>query len=573
MSKAKMVTFTVVAADRGAEIFLIDGSFKLVKRGIGHETFSVPPGVYKIKSRAGRATTEKLVVVREGMMDPINLDPIVIDSAMPLSNSARTHEYHTATASRAGDSFAQSLGTGSSIVLVAREWTAKAPTGSAQEVRNPARGLALRDLSGTVLVDVEARTRVSGTFDQCVSLAIEVGPGAYCLSLTYGNGRRVEQILIASPGWQTQVYLLVGASAPADEARVDLINGSISYLKAGERFDPQDPKLRSEEIARGALQDSRHILSDEMRTLICSADASPMMALIGAHLLIREAEHEKAAAAAGNPTGKTSSFGLEDALRRIVQNLRQALGSHPDVETIATVAGNADQSFVFHAPPMFRASWPLLLRASVQQPEIIPATSFTAHVAERIWGEGAWLFWLDKDLTEAIDLPSLWETKAHEVLCSMSARREDVAQTPQPAISQSAIQAGLSYAADAAAAVAPTMKAFFARRSRTPFPKSFSSTPVAVAQIPRPAATRNSVQAGLYLAADTFAAVAPKVKAFLARRSTPFPESLSSTAADEAVMDVDLHGIREALSVEQRRELVEQVGVPMSTLNAWLDKI
>jgi hypothetical protein len=53
------ISFSVEAADSGTELFLIDGRFKLVKRGIGRETFSVPPGIYKIKARSGKTTPRR----------------------------------------------------------------------------------------------------------------------------------------------------------------------------------------------------------------------------------------------------------------------------------------------------------------------------------------------------------------------------------------------------------------------------------------------------------------------------------------------------------------------------------
>ena len=519
MPKPKPVTFTVTAADDAAEIYLIDGRFRLIKKGIGHETFSVPPGLYKIKNRTGKTVTERIVVVRDGM-PPIKLDPVEIDSAMPLSNSARTHEFHMDTASKAGASFNVTVGSGSAIVIVARQWTAKAPGETPQDIRNPARGLSLRDIAGTIIVDVAAQTSVSSTFDPCVSLAVEVNPGAYRLSLAYEDGRRVEQTLIASAGWQTHAYLLVDASAGMDRARVDLINAAISMRKPSEPFDPQDVRLRNEEIVRGALQESHQILSDEIRSLICAADATPMLALFGAHLLIREA-NDKEASASVDSDANAALVKRRDALRTIVKNLRQMIGSNSDVEAIAIAADDPDEKFVFDVPPMFRASWPLLLQASVSRPDSIPATSFNAHVAERIWGEGVWLLWLEATATPTIDRATLWQSKAEEILGSISAKRltADHAQLPQPATPRNAIWGGLTAAADVTAAVVPKVKSFFTRRTRTPFPASLSSAP------------------------------------------------------DEPVANVDLHGIGATLSADQRQQLVEQVGVPMSSINTWLDQI
>ena len=158
MSDPKLVTFEIAAADTGSEIFLIDGDFRLVKKGIGRETFSVRPGIYKIKNRSGRTTTERMIVVREGM-STVNLDSVLLNSAMPLLHSAKTHESHMNAARQAGASFALSPGSGSAIVIVARQWTGPVPTSSNAVPPNPARGMTLLDMAGGVVADVRLTRR------------------------------------------------------------------------------------------------------------------------------------------------------------------------------------------------------------------------------------------------------------------------------------------------------------------------------------------------------------------------------------------------------------------------------
>ena len=291
--------------------------------------------------------------------------------------------------------------------------------------------------------------------------------------------------------------------------------------KPGEAFDPEDPKLRVEEIARGALQDAHNILSDAMRSLITSAGASPMFALMGGHLLIREAK-EEVDKSADTPDAKALLVDNGDALRRIVDNLRAAIGRHPDVEAIATVAGNADPDVVFDVPPMFRASWPLLLNVSVQRPGSIPATSINARVAERIWGQGPWLQWLDAGPDDKVDRTALWQTRGRELLSSIRARSQRTT-VGAAAATTTAIVAGTaaSVANMAAAAFLSKAKSFFAQRSHTPFP-------------------------------DLRAVV-------------------SSLAEEKAPMD--LPGISAKLTADQREELVKQLGIPMSGINAWLQQL
>jgi hypothetical protein len=518
MPDATLVTFDVVAADAGAEIFLIDGNFKLVKRGIGRETFSVPAGIYKIKNRSGGATVERMIVVRDGMKT-VELEPVLLSSAMPLRHSTKTLAHHIDAARRAGEVADLTHGSGGAIVIVVSKWTPpseSAPAAPLPNESNPARGLKLLDLYGELVVDVERSAKVHGEQDPSATLHVALDPGAYRLALVYEDGSRIDQTLIVSAGWQTQIYLLVDENAGRGFGYADLINGAITIRKPQEKFEPDDARLRAEEIARGALQGARKILSDELRAQIVRPDASPMLALFGAHLLIREARRESEQKANALADDSKAEARLE-ALRRIVDNLRSSIGIHPDVEAIATFAGNADPNYVFRAPPMLRPAWPLFLSASVQRPSSVPADSLPAVIAERIWGEGPWLMWLAADANDKIDRAALWHRKALELLIAFGTRN----RAKTVGIDAKAIDASLSLTGRAAAAFLPRAQAFLRRRTRTPFPRL---------------------------------------------------EELLTHAVEQKVED-DLKLYASKLTNEQREDLVMRLGVPLSRVDSWLDQI
>jgi hypothetical protein len=372
-------------------------------------------------------------------------------------------------------------------------------------------------MAGEVLVDVEAQTEAGDAPDPLVSLKIALDPGSYRLALAYEDGRRVEQTLIASPGWQTEVYLLVDGNAGKTTARADLINSSITMRRLGEAFGPDDPKLRREEIARGALQESRKILSPEIRSLITSESASPMLALIGAHLLIREANEPKGEGSS-DAGRETAAIDNRDALGKIVENLRLSIGKHPDVEAVANAARSSERSFVFDAPPMFRASWPLLLQASIERPDSIPASSINALIAERIWGEGPWLFWLGTSTDDKVDRAALWQTRAQELLLAIRAKRSDRTTDSTESEAETTMTSVLT---SGAMAVMREVKAVFTPRSRTPFPDL------------------------------------RKTLVELARHKTLRSPQEGGTA----------------LTDDQRAELVQRLGIPLSSIDAWLRKI
>ncbi len=519
MSEPKMVTFVVEAAENATELFLIDGSFQLVKKGIGKDTFTVPPGIYKLKVRSGKTAIEKMLLVRDGMA-PVKIDPITITSSMPLANSSKTHGFHMSAAELVAlTPNVPPHGQGSAVIIVARQWTAPNPPEPLKQIRNPARGLTLHDHAGALLVDIEHETSVTTTFDPCVAVHVEVDPGEYRLRLAYGDGRRVEQSLITCNGWQTHVYLLLDNNPNDDLARVDLINGAITMRRPVEGFKPSDEKLRMEEVVRGAFADGRKILSDAVRAEITSPTTSPILALLGAHLLIRETKDDKAKVRE-DPDDSELTVDNRPQVRTIVENLRVMIGGHPDVEAIAIGAGNPDPNFAFKSPPMFRASWRLLLKASVERPQLIPVDSFLARVAERVWGEGPWLLWIDPEYDELVDRSALWRAKARELL---SSRAEETGGQMKPGVT------------------------------------------VAISALP-----------GILLPVTTepVEPATSKIKAlFTSRVRTPFPNSQQDLERLRHRTSIDADMRLGPLTDDERRGLVKQLGIPANVIESWLGQI
>jgi hypothetical protein len=475
------ITFDVTASDDASEIFLINGNFELIGKGIGNATFSAPAGLYKLKVRCGNTTVEKVIGVRDGMKSII-LDPVQLVTPVPLTNSATTNAAHEAAAAYAAyEPMHVNAGSGSGIVIVVRS--------SDSETTNPARGLKLLSMDGRTVADVETQGRIGGDSGPAiVTLSIAVTPDAYRLSLTEADGRRIEQMIVASSGWQTQVFMFAGRSGYAD-----LVNAAITIQKG---FVPSDANLRLEQIALAAFRDDRKILSEAMRAHIASADAPPMLALLGALLLIREAKTSKEQTEDRGGTGER--IDNRAAVADIVANLREAFGpdSHPDVEAIAIGAGVPNPHYEFRSPPMFRASWRLLLKASAADPKLIPSSSFAARIATRLWGDGPWLLYLNPDDSTATDA---WRSGVIDLLANI----DDVAPLAHTA------------------SVSTKIRALFTRRVRPAFPD------------PRHIVLQSSEQ-----------------------KAAP-----------------DIGRIRIQLDDAKRKLLVKRLGVPMSSIDAWLDEI
>lgn len=438
----KAVTFDVRAFDAGTELFLVDGNFALAGRGIGKATFAVPPGVYKLKARTGKTAVDQMIVVRPGM-PPVTLGPIAFPSPIPREHTAAPE---------------QNAGSGSAIVIVLRE---------------PAPGLRLRSLDGTTVAQIDGK-----------ALHVTVDPGPYRLSV---GGH--ELTVMACPGLETQIY--------ANGS--DLVNAAVT-IRVG--FAADDPDLRLEEIARIALQDWRSVLSAEMRERILAPDASPMLALLGAHLLIREAKVAKAANEDAPPERQKPLVDHRADVAKIVANLRRKLGRHPDVEAIAIGAGVGDPGYIFDAPPMLRPGWRRLLKASAEEPHLVPPDSFAARAAERLWGDGPWLLYFDPDAEDPVDRAALWQATAREALAQLTAPPR--VELPPPGFLRGMFR---------------KVKSLFIRRARRAF---------------------------------------PDLRVALQRTETT---------------PIDLATLKTRLDDKARRTLVKRLGIPMSKIDAFLERV
>src|SRR4051794_9894453 len=97
----------VSTSDGATEIFVLDGQFKVVARGLGSLHADLDPGIYKVKVRTGYATEERLITIRD-RPQAVRFDRLPFHSPAPLAGttsagdvqmrhaeqeSARFHEY------------------------------------------------------------------------------------------------------------------------------------------------------------------------------------------------------------------------------------------------------------------------------------------------------------------------------------------------------------------------------------------------------------------------------------------------------------------------------------------------
>jgi len=519
-SESAKVRFTVRAADPATEIFLINDDFALVDRGLSPRTFEQTPGAYKVKARLGSAIWEKAVLVRNGMPE-VEVPHIEFASPSPIEGTALRHEHHVAAlygaATRPAD--VTYLGGGSAIVVMARDWTEKVNAGKKTSFADPSRGLVISTFDGTPVANIEQSSVKDLGWEPVTTCHVALPPGAYKLALVSPDLPPIEQTLIASPGWVTHVHLLMEAAGDDSTRHVDLAAGTIS-LRRPPPWNVED--LRFEDLARQALLEGRFSLADFLKSRL-AAPPSPMFALYAAHLLIRQAQQ---AHYAHKEDEKIAEIDNKEPVAQAVDYLRAQLGDHPDVEAIAIGAGRGRADYRFAVPPMLRASWLLLLRESSQQAELIGKDSYVLRIAERIWGDGAWLLWSAQDPKEAAGRSEVWRDRAAEL----------IAQWDVPDPSRTLETIGVSSIQSSAAA---------SGASWVDSVKTYCN--------------------------DAYRAV----KSTLTRpASMPFPDLEKAAQKTAARTKVNSSKARRILSdPEFRKTLVRQTGIPINNITDWLDQL
>jgi hypothetical protein len=376
------LSLEVRCADSATEVFVIDGQFNLRERGIGYLKTLLEPGLYKVKVRVGFETQEQSVILRDHD-HTIDIPRINFVSPAPLSQTSKTHEFQMQAAADRSRKTDLSVGQGSSIFIFVRDWTSDTPPSEIlPSYPNPGQGLSLRDLEGNVIADLTTQGKQSHNWEPWAGCNVEVNPGRYLLRLETPWDVNLEQTIVASSGWQTQVFMLPrNYGEEADSKRADLLGAAILLARQGQGFDPDNETARLAELARLGLCNGRRVLSDEVLRMLANKFENPMLGILAAHLLLLDEKPD---------------LGL---LKIVMDNLRSLLpGSHPDVEALSLVL-DPNAAYTFDVPPMVRKGWSLIVSATAKRPDIIPDDSIAAKIATNLWGSDPWLIWTNPKQT------------------------------------------------------------------------------------------------------------------------------------------------------------------------------
>lgn len=383
------VQLQVQANNPATEIFVIDGNFTRVGKGLGQLAIDLSPGLYKVKFKTGSQIEEHFVTLAPGKEKvQVRSDEPLQTTSLPLKKQSYIKSFQQvnpfiAEAEKQSKRIHLDIGNGSQLFIFVHD--------DIERKINVARGLSLHDQDGKQVASI-SKQGVSNLAEKWAACNISLKPGQYRLRLQTKVIGRLEQTISTHDGWQTHVFLgnrsytrSVVQKANRYARRADLPNASILMTRLGEGFDARRDDLRWMESARLGLQGNRPVANaGEMRNLLYEKFQNPILGIFGAHLLLLEPELKL------------------DLLNTVVENLFNILGPQPDVQALRLHLHHlekrpCDPMPVSSVPPMLLASWKILLALSADYPGLIPYGSLAGRVATELWGDGVWLTWQLQD--------------------------------------------------------------------------------------------------------------------------------------------------------------------------------
>ena len=386
---ARTARLTVDPGNPAIHVEVLDTGYQVRASGYGRIEETLPTGLYTVRYAAADAVQKDDITLRPDM--PLTLDKppkLKFASPAPLNLTSTKHEWHQHPAHELSQNETKAFGSGAQLLLFVRDVNRKTDGCCAT-------GLSLRHLDGapvTPLTEV-MKTNEADAWAGC-NLALD--PGTYRLRLDLGSDQAVETIVHLCLGWQSQVFLLREGGRLEARGRliVDLPGAAQLMTRLGQGFDPWNKvhkrvdlmaageDLRLAELARLALDHGwRGFHSTDLNAMLDGKWEDPLLGIYGLHLLLLASEPDLALA------------------ERVLGRLRGILVGppHPDIDALdlelAHRQGRSIELPPFAAPPMLRRSWAMLVAATARQPSLVQPGSLAMRIADRLWGDGAWLVW------------------------------------------------------------------------------------------------------------------------------------------------------------------------------------
>jgi hypothetical protein len=391
-SSAKpLVPVSIRAADRGTEIFLVDGRLNVVASGVSELTAPVPPGVYKVRFRSGSTVRDQLVEVplvlpRGQHSVSIYGSYVKFTSPAPLHETETTHEYQEEAWQRVGQAAAARVGSGAELLVLVRDPRKERGKPSRHQ---PWNGVTLTDAAGRELPGFSQHGICDREKGYGV-LHLEVNPGVYLVRVETELYGTQAMAISACQGWQTCVWLAsrsyqrISGGRLRTARRADLTDAAVFMFRPGHPplWDPAGPaQTRLTELARQALAQGRQgVQLEDLNAMLEGKFENPMLGIYGAHLLARQGRVQ------------------ESLFAEVLRNLGRLVPDHPDVRALQLLSeerGPIPALFggAFDLPPMLMASWLLVIEESLRDPLVVPPGSLSDRIGPRLLGGGPWVVW------------------------------------------------------------------------------------------------------------------------------------------------------------------------------------
>jgi hypothetical protein len=410
------VELTIAALTPFTEIRLLDARFAPVTLPTNVGTVTVPlrPGIYEVGFRVGDGWQTHSVALQPGVAtEPVTQDPAP-DAVAPVPSGWAMH-------------------TQANVVIDLTQRLASSQLDSAGSA------LPSADRINVMLIGAEDDAMVPADLSPGVDgiWQFAAAPGYWRLRIDEQNPREPFEIPLAViEGYA--VYLAAPLRETGEGPCVDLERLRFRLPLQGVPLQPLRPDLLDfEDAAYTALGSNRAIYGPELEQLVdrltSDSASNPVLAMLACHLCDQSRDDD-----------------LRFQLRLIewLEGVTGGPGNHPDVAALrltlpVDMPGDIRRKFAF--PPLLTASWRLVLAATQKNADLIPAGSFSDHIADRVWASSQVVVWTAPPL----DAPAPMARAAPQRSIELSLPGDVEAESSFSYVSDDSatIQAGLAHPA------------------------------------------------------------------------------------------------------------------------------
>lgn len=377
----------VKSDDPLATIEIASSNYLIVAHGNKDVTYSAPPGIYVARAKHKHSVEEQVVRVLDRSVT------VRFESSATCEHAAPDREADNAFNRKVEDSRAgKGMRTWITIAikgLDASRSSKLVPSGlmpsdfeictidgfplhefNAASIETPATDIALEKYPGT-------------------AASLDVAAGWYALSMPGPRGTRAMMPLYVSPRFSPTVFV-ESTVDDSGECIIDFCRLLVSY-DANEFDSYSEPsRILAVDTARRSLELGRNTLTAPlMDVLLKQKFQDPALGLLALQLLLLED---------GN-----RDFRLWDTFNEVSHNMAHAFESfnHPDLVLSRAHARRKKWEVPYAdgdneplvAPPLLKANWNQLIRASNRRQEVLARRSRLYNVSQSLLRSGIWVVW------------------------------------------------------------------------------------------------------------------------------------------------------------------------------------